>query len=121
MAGCRPEYFPIVVAAIEGWADKRWGPTAFYVGNASTGGAGQLAIVSGPIRKQLGFNSGVNLFGPGYRANATVGRALRLLFVRESGDRFPVDRVQLAAATETAAGRAYGDPGHEPARMISGE
>src|SRR5689334_8559563 len=32
MAGCKPEYFPIVVAAVEGWADPRWGPTAFYVG-----------------------------------------------------------------------------------------
>jgi hypothetical protein len=85
MAGCRPEYFPIVVAAIEGWADKRWGPTAFYVGNASTGGAGQMAIVNGPVRRELGFNSGVNLFGPGYRANATVGRAMRLVMMNALG------------------------------------
>jgi hypothetical protein len=85
MAGCRPEYFPIVVAAIEGWADKRWGPTAFYVGNASTGGAGQLAIVSGPVRRELGFNSGVNLFGPCYRPNATVGRAMRLVMLNALG------------------------------------
>ena len=87
MAGCKPEYFPVVVAAIDGWNDKRWGPTAFYVGNASTGGAGQLAIVSGPIRRALGFNSGVNLFGPGpnNRANATVGRALRLVMINALG------------------------------------
>jgi hypothetical protein len=87
MAGCKPEYFPIVVAAIEGWADKRWGSTAFYVGNASTGGAGQMAIVSGPMRQELGFNSGINLFGPGpaFRANATVGRALRLVMINALG------------------------------------
>jgi len=87
MAGCKPEYFPVVVAAIDGWNDKRWGPTAFYVGNASTGGAGQLAIVSGPIRHALGFLSGVNVFGPGpnNRANATVGRALRLVMINALG------------------------------------
>lgn len=87
MAGCRPEYFPIVVAAVEGWADPRWGATAFYLGNASTGGAGQLAIVSGPIRQELGFRSGINLFGPGpdKRANATVGRALRLIMINALG------------------------------------
>jgi hypothetical protein len=87
MAGCKPAYFPVVVAAIEGWADKRWGPTAFYVGNASTGGAGQMAIVSGPIRQELGFNSGINVFGPGpaVRANATVGRALRLVMINALG------------------------------------
>jgi hypothetical protein len=87
MAGCRPEYFPVVVAAIEGWADKRWGPTMFYVGNASTGGAGQMAIVSGPIRNELGFHSGINVFGPSptNRANATVGRTLRLVLINALG------------------------------------
>jgi hypothetical protein len=85
MAGCKPEYFPIVVAAIEGWADPRWGSTAFYVGNASTGGAGQMAIVNGPVRRQLGFNCGVNLFGPGYRPNATIGRTLRLVLMNALG------------------------------------
>jgi hypothetical protein len=87
MAGCKAEYFPVVVAAIEGWADPRWGSTAFYVGNASTGGAGQMAIVSGPIRQELGFLSGVNVFGPGpnARPNATVGRALRLVLINALG------------------------------------
>jgi hypothetical protein len=87
MAGCKPEYFPVVVAAIEGWNDKRWGSTAFYVGNASTGGAGQLAIVNGPIRRELDFLSGINVFGPGpnNRANATVGRAMRLVMLNALG------------------------------------
>ncbi|HEU0166659.1 MAG TPA: hypothetical protein VFS62_02700 [Chloroflexota bacterium] len=85
MAGCKAEYFPVVVAAVEGWADPRWGSTAFYMCNASTGSAGQLAVVSGPAGKLLGFNSGINVFGPGFRANATVGRALRLIIINALG------------------------------------
>jgi hypothetical protein len=76
MAGCRPEYMPVVVAAVEGIADPRWG----YHGPAtSTGGAGVLMIVNGPLARTLDFNCGDNLFGPGWRANATVGRAVRLV------------------------------------------
>src|SRR5438128_8538954 len=76
MAGCKPEYMPVVVAVVEGIADPRWG----YHGPAtSTAGAGVLMIVNGPIARALEFNSGDNLFGPGWRANATVGRAVRLV------------------------------------------
>ncbi|HEX7787917.1 MAG TPA: hypothetical protein VF653_16995, partial [Methylomirabilota bacterium] len=76
MAGCLPEYMPVVVAAIEGIADPRWG----YHGPAtSTGSAAVLMIVNGPIARRLDFNSGDNLFSPGWRANATVGRAVRLV------------------------------------------
>jgi hypothetical protein len=76
MAGCRPEHMPVVIAAVEGIADPRWG----YHGPAtSTGGAGVLMIVNGPVARALNFNSGDNLFGPGWRANATVGRAVRLV------------------------------------------
>jgi len=76
MAGCLPEYMPVVVAAIEGIADPKWG----YHGPAtSTGGAAVLMIVNGPVAARLKFNSGDNLFGPGWRSNATVGRAVRLV------------------------------------------
>jgi hypothetical protein len=76
MAGCRPEYLPVVIAAIEGIADPRWG----YHGPAtSTAGAAVLMIVNGPLARTLDFNAGDNLFGPGWRANATVGRAVRLV------------------------------------------
>ncbi|HVQ76793.1 MAG TPA: hypothetical protein VMT79_14795 [Candidatus Binatia bacterium] len=76
MAGCRPEYMPVVVAAVEGISDPAWG----YHGPAtSTAGAAALMIVNGPLARQLDFNSGDNLFGPGWRANATTGRALRLV------------------------------------------
>jgi len=76
MAGCLPEYMPVVVAAIEGIADPKWG----YHGPAtSTGGAAVLMIVNGPVAGKLDINSGDNLFGPGWRANATIGRAVRLV------------------------------------------
>jgi hypothetical protein len=65
-----------VVAALEGIADPRWG----YHGPAtSTGSAAVLIIVNGPVAKRLDFNSGDNLFAPGWRSNATVGRAVRLV------------------------------------------
>jgi hypothetical protein len=76
MAGCLPEYMPIVVAAVEALAEPAWG----YHGPAtSTGGAAVLMIVNGPLAARLGFNSGDNLFGPGWRTNATTGRAVRLV------------------------------------------
>jgi hypothetical protein len=76
MAGCLPEHMPVVVAAIEGIAEPKWG---YHGPGTSTGGAAVLMIVNGPIAARLGFNSGDNLFGPGWRANATVGRAVRLV------------------------------------------
>ena len=76
MAGCLPEYMPVVVAAVEGLAEPQWG----YHGPAtSTGGAAVLMIVNGPIARRLGMNCEDNLFGPGWRANATIGRAVRLV------------------------------------------
>jgi hypothetical protein len=76
MAGCLPEYMPVVVAAVEALAEPQWG----YHGPAtSTGGAAVLMIVNGPIARRLGMNCEDNLFGPGWRANATIGRAVRLV------------------------------------------
>jgi hypothetical protein len=76
MAGCKPEYMPVVVAAVEGIADPLW---SYHGPGTSTGGAGVLMIVNGPIAKALDINAGDNLFGPGWRSNATIGRALRLV------------------------------------------
>lgn len=76
MAGCKPEYMPVVVAAVEALAEPLYG----YHGPAtSTGGAAVLMIVNGPIARELDMNCGDNLFGPGWRANATLGRAVRLI------------------------------------------
>ena len=76
MAGCKAEYMPVVAAAVEAIADPLYG----YHGPAtSTGGAAVFMLVNGPIAKKLDLNSGDNLFGPGWRANATLGRAIRLV------------------------------------------
>lgn len=84
MAGCRPEYFPVVLAALEATIDEGWPAGG---GWQSTTGGGPLLIVNGPVRKELGFNSSGNVFGPGFRANATVGRALRLIIMNAYGIR----------------------------------
>src|SRR2546421_8049913 len=76
MAGCKPEYMPVVVAAVEGIGDPRWG---YHGPGTSTGGAAVLVIINGPITRELDINAGDNLFGPGWRANLTIGRALRLV------------------------------------------
>jgi len=78
MAGCRPEYFPVVGAALTAVGDpefKLHGPAT------STGGAALMVIVNGPVRESIGLHAGGNLFGPGVRANATIGRALRLVLL----------------------------------------
>ena len=78
MAGCRPEYFPVVGAALTAIGDPEFmlhGPAT------STGGSALMVIVNGPIAARLGLNAGANLFGPGYRANATIGRTLRLVLL----------------------------------------
>ncbi len=76
MAGCKAEYMPVIVAAVEALADPKYG----YHGPAtSTGGSAVFMVVNGPIAKELDINSGDNLFGPGWRANATIGRAIRLI------------------------------------------
>jgi hypothetical protein len=76
MAGCLPAYMPVLVAAVEAMATTRFN---LHACAASTGGSAPLLIVNGPIVKSLGFNAGVNVFGQGWRANATVGRAIRLI------------------------------------------
>ena len=76
MAGCLPEYFPVLVAAFEAM-DRE--PFNFHGSTASTGGSAPLLVVSGPIADEIGMNADVNLFGPGNRANSTIGRAVRLI------------------------------------------
>src|SRR5712691_6842400 len=84
MAGCKPEYMPVVVAAVEAIAEPAW---SYHGPGTSTAGAGVLMVVNGPIARQLDVNSGDNLFGPGWRANLTIGRAVRLVMRNVCGSR----------------------------------
>ncbi len=75
MAGAKPEYFPVILAAMDGFLDKHYDLTHVQ---ASTGSFTPIVVISGPLGKELGFNSGIGMLGHGFRANSTVGRALRL-------------------------------------------
>ena len=87
MAGCLPEHFPVVVAAVKAALRDEFN----LAGNAvTTGGAAQVLIVNGPIAKELDINGDAACFGPGYRANAAIGRALRLV-IRNVGSQIPGD------------------------------
>lgn len=78
MAGCLPEYMPVVVSVMKGLCHPDFG----YHGPAtSTGGASIAIIVNGPIVQKLGINTKDNLFGPGCRPNMTIGRAVRLIMM----------------------------------------
>ena len=77
MAGCKPEYMPIIITAVEAMLDPAF---ELLRVQATTAGPAPLAIISGPVVKQLGFNYADGAFtGTGHRANSTIGRAIRLI------------------------------------------
>lgn len=82
LAGCRPAYFPVVLAAARAALD----PAFNLHGQAvTTQPAGQLVVVNGPVREAISLNGGMGALGPGFRANLTIGRALRLLITLTGG------------------------------------
>ena len=85
MAGCLPDYMPVVVAAIKAVIDPRFDLTEMQ---ATTHCTAPLIIVNGPARDSCGgISSGFGALGPGHRANATIGRALRLAMINIGGGR----------------------------------
>jgi len=82
MAGCRPEYFPLVMLAIEAMAEE---PFNLYGIQATTHPCAPLILVNGPIARELDINCGHSALGAGSRANATIGRAVRLALVNIGG------------------------------------
>jgi hypothetical protein len=90
MAGCLPEYLPVVLAALEAACTDEFNIHGVL---ATTYASGPAVIVNGPIAARIGMNSGVNVLGQGNRANATIGRALQLI-IRNVGGGVPggVDR-----------------------------
>jgi hypothetical protein len=91
MAGCKPEYLPVVVAALRAVSERDYG---LHHRQTTTHAGAPLVIVNGPIIKKLRLNGGTGLFGPGWRANATIGRALRLVLVNIGGAGPGVDASQ---------------------------
>jgi hypothetical protein len=93
MAGCRPEYLPVVLAAVEAACTERFNVHGVL---ATTYFAGPVVVVNGPIVRSIGMNSGVNALGQGNRANASIGRALQLVIRNVGGGRpNEVDRATL--------------------------
>src|SRR5438093_270867 len=82
MAGCEPAAFPLVVAAVEAMLDPSFN---LYGVQATTHSVAPLLIVHGPIAAELGVHSGSGCFGPGFRSNATIGRAIRLILLNVGG------------------------------------
>jgi hypothetical protein len=95
LAGCRPECFPVVVAAIEAVLEPAFNAHGVAV---TTQPAGVVAVVNGPARERIDLNSGMGALGPGTRANVTIGRALRLVLTL-TGGAFPgrLDRATLGS------------------------
>ena len=79
VAGCKPAYFPVVLAALEAVMEPEFN---FLAIQATTELASPLVIVHGPVAERIGVHSGSGCLGPGFRANATIGRAVRLAAVR---------------------------------------
>jgi hypothetical protein len=82
MAGCLPAYAPVVQAAIAALCDRRFNLNGVQ---ATTHVAAPLLVVNGPVRSAIGMNAGHNVFGSGNRANATIGRAVRLVLLNVGG------------------------------------
>jgi hypothetical protein len=98
LAGCRPEYFPVVLAAWDALGRDR---AVTGGGWQSTSGPAPLIIVNGPIRHELGINCTGGVLGPGFRANATIARAIGLV-VRNV---FGIRPQELEQATQGVPGR----------------
>ena len=84
MAGCRPEYLPVVIAGVEALCDDAFGLVGI---SGTTDAVAPVFIVNGPVRAALDINAGAGALGPGWRANATIGRALRLVWANLGGAR----------------------------------
>ncbi len=93
MAGCKPEYLPVVITAVEAVLEE---PFAMHGVLATTMYVGPVVIVNGPIRRAIGMNAKGNALGQGFRANNTIGRALQLVIRNVGGGRpQEVDRATL--------------------------
>ncbi len=82
MAGCAPEYLPVIITAVQAMLEERFN---LYALQTTTHPCAPMLVLNGPIARELGVNSRYNVFGPGWRANATIGRAIRLILLNIGG------------------------------------
>ena len=82
MAGCLPQYLPVIIAALKAMSDEKFGLRGVQ---STTHPCSPLVVVNGPVARRIGLNCKGNAFGPGARANATIGRALRLILINVGG------------------------------------
>ncbi len=120
MAGCKPEYMPVLLAAVDAALDPLF---TLHGVLATTYFSGPVIIVNGPVAGRIGMNSGINALGQGNRANATIGRALNLI-VRNVGGGRPgeADRATLGAPSKYTLCFAEdeSDPTWEPLSVARG-
>ncbi len=82
MAGCKPSYLPLLIAVMETVLEERFNLTLLQ---ATTSAGAPFILVNGPHAREIGLSGGMGCFGPGRRANATIGRALRLMMMNLGG------------------------------------
>ena len=120
MAGCKPEYMPVLLAALEAALEPVF---TLHGMLATTYFSSPIIIVNGPIARRIGMNSGLNVLGQGNRANATIGRALNLIVLNVGGGRpGEADRSTLGAPSKYTLCFAEdeSDPRWEPLSVARG-
>jgi hypothetical protein len=120
MAGCKPEYMPVLLAALEAALEPVF---TLHGVLATTYFSGPVIIVNGPVAKRIGMNSGINVLGQGNRANSTIGRALNLIVQNVGGGRpGEADRSTLGAPSKYGLCFAEdeSDPEWEPLSVARG-
>jgi hypothetical protein len=120
MAGCKPEYLPVLLAALEAALEPMF---TLHGVLATTYFSSPIIIVNGPVAKRIGMNSGINVLGQGNRANSTIGRALNLIVLNVGGGRpGEADRSTLGAPSKYTLCFAEdeSDPAWEPLSVARG-
>ncbi|MFC1971585.1 hypothetical protein ACFLV0_06665 [Chloroflexota bacterium] len=82
MVGCLPEYMPVIIAAVEAMTSPEFNLSSIQT---TTNPVTALAIINGPVRQKININCTTGCMGPGWRANATIGRSIRFILINIGG------------------------------------
>ena len=105
MAGCHPSYFPVLLTIVECMPHPGVDPLGM---NTTTNPVWLMSVVNGPVRQKLNINSGYGVLGPGWRANATIGRATRLIQLNTAGS-IPAEVTKSCQAHPGRYGQCVGE------------